>query len=125
MYNNLDKYPNELITRDGLVARRYYTQIPMWHEVEKIHAERNDGDFIDSTLNSLIVSLFRDDLRRYYWAFGCQFFDKINENYKIAMCDLKMLDLVDKIGADCFNDKGLKLKRDYYFKSYIAIKKRL
>lgn len=122
----INAYPNALECEGG-VAKRVYTLLPMSWEVVILASHLNlptAKECNEAALNSLIISLYEDDSGVLYWAFGCAFFDKKEENERIFKIDMKMLSYVNRCARN-FDAEGLRFKRNYYFKNFLSIRKRL
>ena len=122
----ISAYPQTLECEGG-IAQRVYTFLPMCWEVAKLAKHLNlpsAKECGEAALNSLIISIYEDDSGALYWAFGCVFFDKKSENEKIFKIEMEMLDLVNRCARN-FDAEGLRFKRNYYFKNFLAIRKRL
>lgn len=122
----ISAYPQKLECEGG-TAQRVYTFLPMCWEVAhlakhlKLPTAKECGD---AALNSLIISIYEDDSGALYWAFGCVFFDKKVENERIFKIDMEMLNYTNKVARN-FDAEGLRFKRNYYFKNFLSIRKRL
>lgn len=121
---NLDSYPN-ILPCEGGEAYRYYTLLPMQSEADFLSKCRIDNDLEKFSLNTLIISVFKDADGNLYFAFGCTFFDKISENERLFAKDESFLDLVKKIAMKQYNDKGLEFKRNYYLFNALYLIERL
>lgn len=122
----ISAYPQTLECEGGK-ANRVYTFLPMCWEVAHLAKHLNlpsAKECGEAALNSLIISIYEDDSGALYWAFGCVFFDKKAENEKIFKIEMNMLDLVNKVARN-FDAEGLRFKRNYYFKNFLSIRKRL